>query len=351
MKSKFFSYILPAIVLTLLIVGMTLFTMLDAFVLDRAVADTTAKRDPGFTLRPPKPADEPDATTDAVTSSGDVPSSSSPITTEPPTTETPSPDYPIIDYRYYKDENIEITIDENYYLNKHGVETRYFVVDLKLSDIEYLRTFVSRNEDGEIEKRPVSDMALENDAVFAINGDYFSFRERGYVVRNYEVLRSTPRRMRDGFDDDALFLLKDGSFMMIDEKDWDEEFGQIPMDVYQCFSFGPRLVEGGALTVDEHDEVGQSAASNPRTAIGVVDDLHFKIVVSEGRLVKNDGLTLYELAGIMESLGCSDAYNLDGGSSTTLYFNGEVLNELSGKERNISDCIFINGRSYSEEAE
>jgi exopolysaccharide biosynthesis protein len=73
-------------------------------------------------------------------------------------------------------------------------------------------------------------------------------------------------------------------------------------------------------------------------------------VVSEGRLEDGDGLTLLELAYVMESLGCDDAYNLDGGSSTTLYFNGKVLNELpKDKEREVSDCIFINGLSYSEE--
>jgi exopolysaccharide biosynthesis protein len=71
-----------------------------------------------------------------------------------------------------------------------------------------------------------------------------------------------------------------------------------------------------------NSEVDQSMTSNPRTAIGIIDNLHYVFVVSDGRTSQSAGLTLYELANIMKDLGCTTAYNLDGGGSSTMYFNG-----------------------------
>ena len=124
------------------------------------------------------------------------------------------------------------------------------------------------------------------------------------------------------------------------------------MDAYQIFSFGPHLIVDGEIAVTMKDEVDQSTTSNPRTAIGMVEPLHYKIVVAEGRLKEydgRDGLKLYEMADILKKQGCTQAYNLDGGSSTTLYFNGQVLNRVtSSGERSVSDCIYISGVSYSQ---
>ena len=87
-------------------------------------------------------------------------------------------------------------------------------------------------------------------------------------------------------------------------------------------------------------------ASNPRTAIGVVDELHYLLVVSDGRTSVSEGLSLYELAEFMQSMNCTIAYNLDGGGSSTMVFNGEVINNptTSGKsikERGVSDIVYI----------
>ena len=85
---------------------------------------------------------------------------------------------------------------------------------------------------------------------------------------------------------------------------------------------------------------------NPRTAIGIVGGLHYLFVVSDGRTDESAGLSLYELAELMQSLGAETAYNLDGGGSSTMYFNGRVINHptTSGrsiKERNVSDIVYI----------
>lgn len=87
-------------------------------------------------------------------------------------------------------------------------------------------------------------------------------------------------------------------------------------------------------------------ASNPRTAIGIIDNLHYVFVVSDGRTEESEGLSLLELAEFMDGLGVKTAYNLDGGGSSTMYFNGEVINTpttngRSIKERSVSDIVYI----------
>lgn len=114
----------------------------------------------------------------------------------------------------------------------------------------------------------------------------------------------------------------------------------------QILSFGPALLIDSQISVSKNEEVGKAMASNPRTAIGVVDELHYLLVVSDGRTSVSEGLSLYELAEFMQSMNCTIAYNLDGGGSSTMVFNGEVINNptTSGKsikERGVSDIVYI----------
>ena len=74
-----------------------------------------------------------------------------------------------------------------------------------------------------------------------------------------------------------------------------------------------------------------------------LDSLAF--VVVDGRAEGySRGVTMTELAEIMISLGAETAYNVDGGGSSTMYFDGEVINQPSnGGERGTSDILYIAG--------
>ena len=116
--------------------------------------------------------------------------------------------------------------------------------------------------------------------------------------------------------------------------------------VWQAFCFGPALIEDSQIAVTEDEEVGKAKASNPRTAIGIIDSNHFVFVVSDGRTSESEGLSLYELAEFMQSLGVTTAYNLDGGGSSTMYYNGQVINNPTSNgnrisERSVSDIVYI----------
>lgn len=237
----------------------------------------------------------------------------------------------------YKDENIEISIE-----TKRSNGTTYYVADIQLSDSSLLKTAFANNSYGRNIKAKTSEIAEENNAILALNGDFYGFRDTGYVLRNGVTYRETTR---EAGDDDALVIDADGNFSIIQENETALSTLE-SQGVMQVISFGPSLVENGSVTVTSKDEVGKSMTSNPRTAIGQVGELHYKVVVSDGRTSESEGFSLLELAEILKEEGCTTAYNLDGGGSSSLVFMGTVINKptTNGKtisEREVSDIVYF----------
>ena len=237
----------------------------------------------------------------------------------------------------YKDENISINLTET--TVNH---TQVYVADVTVSSSEYLKTAFAQNSFGTNVTAKTSVTAADNDAILAVNGDYYGANSSGYVIRNGVVYRDTVRENSNNGD---LAIYKDGSFKIIYEDQISAE--QLVKDgVVNLLAFGPALVENGEIAVGKNQEVGQAMASNPRTAIGIINENHYIIVVSDGRTSESEGLSLYQLAEVMKSYGAKTAYNLDGGGSSTLYFNGQVINKPTTggnkiSERAVSDIVYI----------
>ena len=207
------------------------------------------------------------------------------------------------------------------------------------SATDLIQTAFADNTYGKNVKDATSVTAEENDAVLAINGDFYGAQNDGYVIRNGVLYRST-----SGGNED-LAILADGSFEIFSENDLSAE-EVLAAGAVDVLSFGPGLVENSEIAVTKDEEVGKAMASNPRTAIGILEDGHYVFVVTDGRTDESEGLTLYQLAEFMQSLGCTTAYNLDGGGSSTLYFNGEIINKPTTggnniKERSVSDIVYL----------
>ena len=253
-------------------------------------------------------------------------------------TETDAPVYkePVITENSYSDANINITVTEYRYN-----DTNVYAADIIISSPEYLKTALAKNAYGKNVTDKTSVIADGVGAILAINGDYYGARERGYVIKNGVLYRDLASK--GGVD---LVIYGDGSMQIINESDITAE-ELIINGAYNVLSFGPGLISDGEITVSKNYEVGVAMASNPRTAIGMVDDLHYVFVVADGRTSDNEGLSLYELAGFMKNeLHAVTAYNLDGGGSSTMVFNGTVINNPTTngyriKERSVSDIVYI----------
>ena len=216
------------------------------------------------------------------------------------------------------------------------------VADVVLSDATALRSAFAQNAFGQNIIDLPSTIAAQNGAVLAINGDYYGFRDTGIVTRNGVIYRDAPAR-------DALVFFRDGSVQVIDETTTSAQ-ALLDAGAWNTVSFGPAIVEDAAIvagieSIEVDTNVGNHSiqGQQPRTAIGVIDDNHLVFVVVDGRQEGySRGMTLSELAQFMLDLGAETAYNLDGGGSSTMVFNGTVITSPSnGGERGTSDILYV----------
>lgn len=237
----------------------------------------------------------------------------------------------------YKDDavSIEITTERVH-------STTVYIADVQISAPKYLKTGLAGGSFGQNLTETTSQIASDNNAIFAVNGDYYGFRSTGYVLRNGYLYRASYSTSTEGED---LVIYSDGSMDIVKETDKTAQ-ELIDAGAVQIFSFGPGLVENGEVSVQENQEVERAQVTNPRTAVGMIEPLHYKFVVSDGRTSESHGLSLLQLAQVMQDLGCTVAYNLDGGGSSTMWFNGKVLNNPTTygdtiQERSLSDIVYI----------
>ncbi|KRD41444.1 exopolysaccharide biosynthesis protein [Cellulomonas sp. Root930] len=221
----------------------------------------------------------------------------------------------------------------------------YYVADVTLTDATALRSAFAQNSFGLNITEDTSDIAADNGAVFAVNGDYYGFRDTGIVIRNGVVYRDEGAR-------EGLAFYTDGHVEVYDETATTAD-ALVAAGVWNTLSFGPALLEDGQVIdgiedVEVDTNVGNHSiqGEQPRTAVGVIDDNHLVFVVVDGRSPGySAGVTLTGLAEIMQDLGASTAYNIDGGGSSTMYFDGALVNNPLGKgqERGTSDILYIAG--------
>ena len=219
----------------------------------------------------------------------------------------------------------------------------YYVADVVLDDATTLKSAFAEDTYGENITETTSAIAEDHNAIFAINGDYYGFRDTGIVIRNGVVYRDEGARQ-------GLAFYKDGTVKVYDETTTTAD--QLIADgVWNTLSFGPSLLADGEIASGIEDvEVDTNFGNHsiqgeqPRTAVGVIDENHLVFVVVDGRSPGySAGVTMTGLAQIMKDLGATTAYNIDGGGSSTMYFNGGLVNNPLGenKERGTSDILYI----------
>ena len=185
-------------------------------------------------------------------------------------------------------------------------------------------------------------MASAHGAVWAINGDYYGFRDTGIVVRNGVAYRDEPAR-------EGLAFYRDGKVEVYDETKTSAK-KLVDAGVWNTLSFGPSLLKNGkvidgidSVEVDTNFGNHSIQGSHPRTGIGVVGDNHLIAVVVDGRSSESAGMTIPQFAQLFADLGCVTAYNIDGGGSSEMLFDGALVNNPLGRgqERATSDILYI----------
>ncbi|MBQ8986805.1 MAG: phosphodiester glycosidase family protein [Lachnospiraceae bacterium] len=244
---------------------------------------------------------------------------------------------PVITDTSYEDGHISIQIR-----TMRRLDTDIYIADIVVDNPDLLQTALAGDAFGRNLTDTTSSIAEANNAVLAINGDYYGFRDAGYVMRGGYLYRDLAAYDQNQED---LCIMADGTLEILAEVDYSAQ-DMADMGARDIFSFGPGLLIDGEITVREGDEVERAQVTNPRTSIGQIAPLHYVFVVSDGRTEESVGLSLLELAQLMQDLGCTTAYNLDGGGSSTIWFNGRVLNKPTTfgekiTERSISDIVYI----------
>jgi exopolysaccharide biosynthesis protein len=113
----------------------------------------------------------------------------------------------------------------------------------------------------------------------------------------------------------------------------------VKLQVMDAVSFGPSLIVNGEKTITSGDGGWGTA---PRTAIGQRKDGSILFLVVDGKYIGRLAVTLRELQDILYEYGAYNAVNLDGGSSSTMYYNGEVISNpyKSSGEREIQSIFY-----------
>lgn len=234
---------------------------------------------------------------------------------------------PIQTENSYKGKNINVKIDK---VQTDGVT--YFVADIYVADLKYFKTAFGVNPDTMGKTEFVDQESARLNGIVAINGDY-PLDNKGLIIRNGKLFPPENRSIHD-----SLVMYSDGTMKTFSPTEFDIDTikSQAP---YQVWSFGPMLLKDGQPMTTFNSTV---KTANPRTAIGYFEPGHYCFVVVDGRQPGySTGYTMTQLSQLFSSLGCKAAYNLDGGGSSQIAFNGTRINKPCSDFRKVSDMLYI----------
>ena len=228
----------------------------------------------------------------------------------------------------YTSPDISITVNE---VNEENLT--YYVADIYVRDIDCFQTALAENTYGSGFRDSIEDMAVLNNALLAVNGDYYGNTTEGVVIRNGVIYRANPT------DCDVCVLYYDGSMKVMPGSSFSVEEA-VEDGAWQAWTFGPALLDAGGNPITAFASTSRITNANPRTAIGYYEPGHYCLVVVDGR-GESSGISLPRLSRLFDTQGCTVAYNLDGGNSSIMVWGNEVINNPSGGGRESSDALLI----------
>jgi len=230
------------------------------------------------------------------------------------------------DGMHYHDDSLDVQLHKFHVYNADV--TAAFV---QIADPDQLRTQLAKPYPSKTTAR-IDIIAKPVKSVFAVNADWFTYRNNGIVYRNGELLRD-----REIPEDDGLAIDANGDLHIIRPM-IRAEYDKLTVPVMHSFSFGPALVMDG-----EVQDIGDRKVTyRQRMAIGQVDKLSYVFVAADGTNEDDgEGLSVPELAQLMYDLGAHTAYNLDGGQSASMLMGNTKVNGAPKVMRAIGDIIYF----------
>lgn len=211
-------------------------------------------------------------------------------------------------------------------------QATYYVADVWIRNIRSYKTAFAAGDFARGVYASTAQIANANEAIVALSGDYCGAKREGLVIRN-GVLH------RDSVTSDVCILYADGVMESYYRREFDLE-AAIARGAYQSWNFGPKLLDNGAVpaSYDKSD----IAERHPRAAIGYFEPGHYCLVVIDGRAGDySRGMTFQQMSALFISLGCVDAYNLDGGQTAVMTYEGQVVNKPYKGGRDVSDIVYF----------
>ncbi len=215
--------------------------------------------------------------------------------------------------------------------NRKADTVTYTVADIYIQDINSLRTAYSARA---TETKRVKQFCADNNGILAVNTDLFINaygNSHGWFIRNGVEIKRFNK-----ITSDLCILYADGTMETIETKtrtyDIDTIIARAPQQIWY---FGPALLdESGAAKTKFNSTLGKA---NPRTVVGYYEPGHYCFIVVDGRHGER-GLTFEELSLLCAEMGMTAAYNMDGGASSGMYFNGKNYGQNG---RDTSDVVYI----------
>ena len=249
-----------------------------------------------------------------------------------------TPDRPVWDgdtIHYYYDETI-LVVAWKEIVN----ECVYTVAEVKVAHPSQFRRFLAGGEFGSDKQYRTTEMAASVNAVVASSGDFYAYRKYGAVV--YE---STLRRF-EGENVDTCYITEDGDLLFTyrNQLKTEAEAEKFIKDNKVRFSlaFGPVLVDGGEIKVPADYILGEVNGTFSRAAICQWDKLHYLIVNTSQEQSYWHRHKVRAFAEFIRDLGCNTAYALDGGQTTAIVMNDELITLPDYQtQRRISDIIYF----------
>ena len=255
----------------------------------------------------------------------------------------------------------ELTFNENVDLWEHGKVHYYYdetilvifwqqlmdgtvhnVAEVIVADASQFRRGLAGGEFGSDKQFVPSQIAQSVNAVVATSGDFYKFRQNGIIVHKGELRRFEGKFLDTCFIDDQGDLL----FVKRGEITTEEEAKKYIADHNVRFSlaFGPVMVENGKNVVPASYAIGEITGNYTRASVCQKGKLHYMFVSTSSYM--DYGLTqrqtLKKFADNLIKLGAVNAYALDGGQTTIIAINGQLVTSPDYEaERQISDIIYF----------